>query len=224
MFQGVKLLCMGPKDKERPWIQCLNPVIVPSDKFLKIANRRFKCPICAHESDKLQPFFIALLNLKKAADSFDTSGFYIKNYFVGIEGCHEDGLEITPYVLENNDWTHWNMQVSAITCTNTEDQSLEFDLWEDHFYKARPFVFPPEWELTFGSVLRRRSLYIRENSVSIPALKSLIKGIRNYNEAWLKLLESYVTAAPVDLNHSLYTFISEVDSLIELFPETDTYK
>jgi hypothetical protein len=224
VFSGVKLLCMGAKEKNRPYIHCLNPLIIPAEKFLKIANIKYKCPACGHSSDKLGSYFISLVKLKKAGDTFDGSGFYIRNYELAFQGCHEDGFNITPYVLQEDDWVTWNMQVASITIANTEEPAFRMDIWEDHFFKGRPFVHPFQWEMTFGSVLRRRSLYINSHEVNLSSLKNLIKELRNYNSAWLRLVDSFITAAPVDLKDSLYTHLNKVDSLVKLFPETETYE
>jgi len=224
MFAGIKLLCMGPKDKLRPFLQCLRSTIVPEEMFLKIANLKFECPDCGHVSNQIGSYFLSLTKLKKAADSFDKTGFYIKNYDLAFQGCHEDGFDITPHVLENNDWSHWNMQISAITIANSNSPSICFDLWEDHNFKGRPFLHPFEYELTFGSVMRRQALFYHEHKINLPALKILIKEIRNYNNVWLKLMNSSVSAAPVDLKHSLYTHLNKVDSLADLFPEDEIYK
>jgi hypothetical protein len=215
---------MGRKDKNRPFLDCLRPFIVPEDRFLKIANLKFKCPDCGHESDRVNPYFLSLIKLKKAADAFDKSGFYIKNYDLAFQGCYEDGFDITPHVLEENDWIHWNMQISAITIANSDRPSIRIDLWEDHNFKARPFIHPFDSEMTFGSVLRRHSLFTHEHGINLPSLKTLIREIRNYNNAWLNLMDSFVTAAPVDLKHSLYTLLAKVESLDELFPDNEKYK
>ncbi len=222
MFAGIKLLCMGTKDKNRPFISCLRGLIVPEDRFLKIANLKFKCPDCGHASQKINPYFLNLINLKQAADAFDKSEFYIRNYELSFQGCHEDGFDITPYVLEEDDWVHWNMQIAAITIAHKES-SQRMDIWEDHNFKARPFVHAFEREMTFGGILRRRALFIERHEINLALLKALIKEIRNYNNAWLQLIDSFVTAAPVDLKHDLYTHLNNVESLDLLFPETEKY-
>lgn len=224
MFAGIKLLCMGAKEKDRPYIQCLRPLIIPESKFLKIANLEFKCPSCGHRSDQIIPYFQSLIKLKQAADSFDSSGFYIKSYGLTFQGCHEDGFEITPYVFEKDDWIHWNMQIADITIANSERPIFRLDLWEDHNFKARPFLHPLQWEMTFGSILRRHSIFIDQYEINLVLLRALIKEIRNYNKSWLKLVDSFITAAPVDLKHSLYCHLNNVKSLDELFPENEKYE
>ena len=116
------------------------------------------------------------------------------------------------------------MQIASITIANSDRPSLRMDLWEDHNFKARPFLHPSQWEMTFGSILRRRSLFIDIYEINLPSLKELIKEIRKYNNAWLKLVDSFVTAAPVDLKHPLYTHLAKVESLDELFPDDEKYK
>lgn len=97
------------------------------------------------------------------------------------------------------------------------------DIWEDHNFKARPFVYAFDLKMTFSSILRRRALFIHEYEINLPLLKRLIKEIRAYNLAWLKLIDTFITAAPVDLNHALYTHLNDVESLDQLFPETEKY-
>lgn len=223
MFAGIKLMCMGPKEKDRPFIPCLRAIIVPEDRFLKIANLKFKCPDCGHASSEIKPYFLSLLNLKKAADELDKSDFYIRNYDLTFQGCHEDVFEITPYVLEEDDWMHWNMRIAAITIAHKEDY-FRMELWEDHNFKARPFVHALDREMTFGKILRRRALFSGEHEINLSLLKALIREIRNYNNAWVKLVDSFYTAAPVDLKHSLYTHLNNVESLDQLFPETKKYE
>jgi hypothetical protein len=223
VFDGIKLVCMGAKDIEQPWIQCLHPIIVPAGKFLKISNIRFKCPECGRESDKLGSYFATLVKLNKAANNFDKSGFYIKNYELVYQGSYEEGFENTPYVLENEDWTNWNMQIASITIAFTDMPSVRSEIWEDHFYKARPFVYPHQWKLTFGSVLRRKTLYYHNYEINLDLLKQLINEIRNYNNAWLQLIDSFASGAPVDLKHSLYSSLNNVESLAELFDDSEKY-
>ena len=103
MFAGIKLLCMGRKEKDRPFLDCLRPIIVPENLFFKIANVKFKCPDCGHESAQIRPYFLSLIKLKQAADTFDKTGFYIRNYDLTFQGCHEDGFDITPHVLNEDD-------------------------------------------------------------------------------------------------------------------------
>lgn len=224
MFDGIKLICIGDKDKEQPWIRCLHSVVVPADKFLKISNLSFKCPDCSHVSDKLSPYFTSLLALNKAANTFDKSDFYVRNYELAYQGCHEDGFENTPYVLENDDWSNWNMQLASITIALTEMPGVRSEIWEDHFFKARAFVYPHEWKLTFGSILRRKALFYQGHEINLVLLKTLIAEIRNYNNAWLQLIDSCVAASPVDLKHPVYTDLNNVDSLAKLFPETEKYE
>lgn len=223
MFAGIKLLCLRPKKGGPFYQECLHPIIVPEDKFLKIANIKFKCPACERENDQIAPYFLCLIKLKKAADAFDATNFYIRNYELAFQGCHADGFEITPHVLQEDDWIHWNMQIASLTIAHRES-SIKIDLWEDHNFKARPFLHPFENELTFGSVMKRRALFYDEHEINLPSLKSLIKEIRNYNNAWLKLVDSFVTAVSVDLKHSLYTLLNKVDSLAELLPDDEKYK
>ncbi len=223
MFSGVKLLCGGVRDKKHPFIQCLQPIIVPEDRFHKIANMHFQCPSCGHKSKYIQPYFLSLIKLKQAAANFDKTGVYVHSYGVTIQNSYEDGIELTPHVLENDDWTYWNMQIASINIAVSESSSYRMELWEDHNFKARPFMHSFQSAMMFGSVLRRHSLHIYTYEVDISTLQALIKEIRNYNNAWVKLMDSFVSAAPVDLNDVLYTHLAGVDSLDELFPENERY-
>lgn len=214
---------MGAKDKKQPWLHCYYPIIVPSDKYLKISNLSFKCPNCEHTSDKLGPYFASLVSLNKAANAFDKSGFFVKNYELVYQGSYE-GFDNTPYILENEDWGNWNTQIASITIANTEIPGVRSEIWEDCFFKARPFVYPHEWRLTFGSVMKRKALYYQNHEINLTLLKTLISQIRNYNKAYLQLIDSFVSAAPVDLKHHVYTHLNDVQSLIEIFPDIDTYR
>jgi hypothetical protein len=223
MFDGIKMLCMGV-DENSPFFDCLHSVIVTEAKFLKLANKQYRCPFCGHTSDMIQPFFHALIKLRKAAMDFNNSGTYIRSYGLVFEGCHEDGFhELTPYILENNDWGNWNMQIASCGIALTEEPAYRIELWEDHNFKARPFVYPQQSATTFSSILRKKSMYLGSQEINVDLLKVLIKEVRNYNKAWLKLLDSHVTAAPVDLKNALYTHLAEVDSLDELFSDDERY-
>ena len=218
MFDGVKLLCLVRK--EPGFESCLHPLIVRDGKFLKIANKDFSCPSCGHKSEKLTPFFLRLAELQKATKLLQDTGFYLKNYKPAFECCHEDGFETLDYILNKNDWGNWNMQIASIIISGIE-QETRIAIWEDHFYKARPFVYPCDWELTFGSVLRRKAMYAFDHEFkNLSRLKDLIRNIRKYNEAWVGLLSSGVAAAPVDLTDPLATSLNNVKNLAELFEET----
>lgn len=225
MFDGIKLLCLAKKDNNIV-NDCLHSVIVPSEKFIKIANKSFRCPECGRENSQLASFFLQLTNLQKATREFRETGFYVRCYGLGFESCHEDGFEITPHILENNDWGFWNMQISSIIIAYTENPGYRIDIWEDHFLKALPYVYPlwPTQDLTFSQVLRRKTIYVQDHEVKdIILLKNLLKEIRNYNNSWKELLGSFMSAAPVDLKNGLNTHLAEVDTLAELFSD-ETYK
>ena len=128
-----------------------------------------------------------------------------------------------PYLLENKDWTTWNMQLASITIANLEMTSMKMKIWEDHNFKAMPFYysqFPPE---TFESILSKNSISLGDKSIEISLLKTLVKEIRSYNSAWRDMVDAGLSAVPVDLNHELYTHFAGVDSLDELFPENERY-
>ncbi len=218
MFDGVKLLCIVRK--EPGFESCLRPLIVRDDKFLKIANKGFTCPSCGHRSGKLKPFFLQLLELQKATKVLFDTGFYLKNYKLAFECCHEDDFETLEYVLNKNDWGNWNMQIASIIISGIERET-RVTIWEDHYFKARPFVYPNEYELTFGSVLRRKAMYAFDHEIkNLTHLQNLIRHIRKHNVAWLNLLGSGVAAAPVDLTDPLATSLNNVQNLGELFEET----
>lgn len=222
MFDGIKLLCI--KSGDRPWDICCRSVIVREGLYLKIANKPFKCPACGHQSDKLKSFFLQILKLNKAANSFKNSGFYIRNYSLGLQSCHEEGFDVTPYILESDDWINWNMQISSYTLAKNGEPSVRFPIWEDHFLKARPFVHPNrQWELTFNGALKRKALYFMGYEISnFYLLKDLIRETRRYNQSWSALLDNWMIAAPVDLKNPIYLSLKKVDNLAEVY--NDTYE
>lgn len=220
MFDGVKILCFGPLPKEKGYGTCLQPVIVPEDKFLKIANLNFKCPKCGREIMQVNHYFENLMNLRQVSRDFLRSSFYVRNYQLAFEICHEDGFDTTAHVLENDDWESWNMQISAITIANKDTPGYRIDIWEDHFLKGRPYVYPLDDIVTFSDVLSRDSFYLHGVQIDLNSLQSLVKEIRNYNSAYLQLVDSFLNSAPADLEHPVWTHLNQVDSLAELFPET----
>jgi hypothetical protein len=228
MFDGIKLLCLGVIDENNIMAECLNPIIVPENRYLKIANLKYRCPNCSHQSDKMRPYFIALMNLDKRMNELMAHGFYCHHYAIGIHGCHDDmkdDFDLTPYALEHNDWGNWNMQIAMVNIANLENSGYRIDLWEDHFLKAQPILQYSMRNITFEKILRRkRPFYIDSHIVNLEALKDAVKAIRNYNSALLALVDSGVAAAPVDIKHSLYTNLNQVDSLIDLFPEAERYE
>jgi hypothetical protein len=139
MFDGVKLLCLVRKE---PSIEsCLRPLIVRDDKFLKIANKGFTCPSCGHKSEKLNSYFLHLAELQKASKLLEDTGFVLKNYKLAFMCCMR--MTLNPRLCANNDWGHWNMQIASIIIAGI-DRDTEINLWEDHYHKARPFVYPVE--------------------------------------------------------------------------------
>ena len=139
-------------------------------------------------------------------------------------GCHEEAFELTPYVVENFDWGNWNMQVSSITVASSESPSFRAEIWEDQVLVFRPFVHPMMSELTFGGVIRRKSMFLGDQEVNLDLLSKTIRELRAYNKAWIGLLNGFTSAAPIDLSHALYTHLAGVDSLDELFPDEERYK
>jgi hypothetical protein len=224
MFDGIKLLCLGNRNDGRFWQICASPAIVTREKYLKIANEGYKCIACGHKSDFIKPFFLRLINLQKLVAQFEDTGFTVINYGLGFEFCHEDGFDTTPYVLEHNDWFHWNMQISNITIASLKEPVNKLDITEDAFFKADPYPCPGKTALTFNKALRIKSLCTLDHEITnLLLLKNLLRAIRIYNSAWVSLLGSFVNAVPVDLLHGLYTHLSNVNSLTELFPE-DLYE
>ncbi len=222
MFDGIKLLCISKNRQD--FKSCLTPLIVPSDKFLKIANDlNYCCRGCGRKSKALRSFFMEALRLQKAVNSISDTDFYLSNYNLGFVSCHEDEFPVTPHILENSDWGHWNMQISSITIAKIDEPGSNVDIREDCFEKARPFVHPIVKDLTFNNVLHRKSLIGPYHEIKdLRTLKELIRQVRKYNIAWWSLLDSLVCAAPVDLEDGRYTYLNNVSSLAMLYP-TETY-
>lgn len=223
MFDGIKILCKGHRGHKEgfSYNKCLNPMLVPEKMFLKLANTQFTCPICGHSSDKTIPFFESLLQLRKASAEVKRSEFYVRYYELAIESSYEDGFdELSIHLLENEDWASWNMQISSVTIQSLTSYE-KIELWENCNLKALPFYRNYSSHLTFESILRRKSILSGQGSVDIIFLKNLVKEIRNYNRSWRNLFESGLSASPVDLTHPIYTYLADVDSLDELFPECE---
>lgn len=224
MFGGIKLLCITPK---KDFTLCLNPVIVPNEKYFKISLEQFKCLACGRTSQKVMPFFSQLIKLRKSVDDIDKTGFLYKGYNLGFEIRYkgEDSVIGTPYFLDNDDWGHWNMQICSITLKNIEHEALNFDVWEDHFYKANTCLNPKVRKfrrpITFNWVLRTKSFYYQDKEVKrLDTLKNFLREIRRYNIVWRSLFDySLLNAVPVDLTCPRYTGFENVKSLAELFPD-----
>lgn len=220
MFDGIKLLCVAKKDNSSQ--ECLYSIVVTSEKFMTLSNKRFKCPGCGQESKSLGPFFLRVIRLQNAINELEGTGFYVKCYELAYQADYKDGLEITHHILEHNDWGNWNLQIASIEIAHTENPIYKRRIWEDHFFKARQTDNSsiPEHDLTFGQVLEKTSFYIQDCEVkNIDLLKNLLKQIHYYNNAWVELMESKVIAAPVYLDYSLHAHFFKMDRLIETFPE-----
>jgi len=207
--------------------ECLQPIIVPKNKFMKIANTKYHCPKCGQSNDEIEPYFHALVALNKYATELMTHGFCVDGYTLGIQGCYEcddDEFKITPHVLNHNDWGKWNMQIASLGIGNRQTPAYRIDLWEDHFLKAMPILQYSQEQSTFDEIMmREKPFYIDSHTVNLPALKLLVEATRKYNSALLVLVDSAIASAPVDLTHSLYTHLANVESLVDLFPE-DLYE
>lgn len=224
MFEGIKLLCMHPKADD-PYLElCLHPLIVTRERYLKIANMAYTCPRCGYKSKTLGKFFRQVQMLQKTVEDMKTVGFFVEKYEIAFMACQEDEFDFTPHILEHDDWIDWNMQISLVRITNMEDHTMSVDLWEDHFFKSRPFIYPSEWKHAFNAVLRKKALYIMGcEAIDFKYVKNLINDIRNYNKSWHSLLNAQIAAVPVDLKDPLYTSIAKGQSLDELFQQ-DKYE
>jgi hypothetical protein len=222
MFDGIKLLCLVKKPTD--FESCLAPIIVPAEKFLKIANdSAFCCPKCGHKSKSLRTFFMQAVSLQKAVHEVKDTGFYLSTYNLAFMNCHEDDFDATPHILEKNDWGFWNMQISNITLANIAEPASRIEIWEDSFEKANPFVYPHVHKITFNNVLHRKSLIGPYHEIKdLTPLQKMLRETRKYNAAWRTLLDSLVSAVPVDLRDQLYTDLNNVTNLSQLYPE-ETY-
>lgn len=113
------------------------------------------------------------------------------------------------------------MQISSVIIASLDRPSMKMELWEDCNSKATPYYHPYHSPLTFDDILKKDSIALGSDNIEIHLLKSLIIEIRNYNASWRNMVDTGVTAAPVDVNHPLYTHLAGVDSLLDLFPEDE---
>lgn len=215
MFDGIKLLCTNK--------MCLNSVIVPENKFFKISLTEFRCHSCEHINKNIASFFKQIISVSKSRNELKKTGFLHSTYDLGFiirfdENEETSETEHTRCFLENNDWHHWNLQISCVTLKNIKSKAIRFEIWEDHFAKANTFLNPAKLKLgpnfTFNKLLRAKTFFRHDTEVkNLYVLQNFLREIRKYNNAWLKLFQTFLTAAPVDLKHQVYTDLSNVKSL-----------
>lgn len=200
--------------------ECLSSLIVPKDKYLKIANNGYKCRGCGHQSNKTKNYFLSLITLNQTDKNLMSSGFYVKSYGLGIHGAYkdEDGFDPTEYTLNHNDWGGWNAQIASIIVADIETSTHKLDIWVDAFFKGSPYTYPGRKEFTFNNVMRMSNIYLTEHGLNLQKLKDLLTAIRTHNSAWAALLDSHVNAAPVDLKDPLVLSLYKTKSLADLFP------
>ncbi|GEM_PF-4786239 len=197
MFAAVVLMCLAPK---RSVISaCRTRVEIPEADFLYWANRPFTCRGCGHHSDQVAPYLRQVLRLRQACRALLDEGLDLTVYELGCD-VDEDGPSIVPIAArEQDDWGLWNLQIASIWIAPTDDSARKAHLWHEAFWLARDEVAPGVTAQTFRDVLRRRAVLFSDGTeqCDLHALPGLIGGIHRYNQRWLDLVESEVTAAPI---------------------------
>jgi hypothetical protein len=198
MFDSIRLLCInGAHDR------CYRATIVPSDKYLKIANSNYLCPRCGHVPEEIKPFFLQMLALNKAAVELDGTGLMIDSYAFAISDSHiNDDLFVPDHAWDFKQSWNWNYQISRVTIIEPNSSQL-LPIEEGSFINKGARISPRSniYDFTFNNALRRNRLFIGDYELlqkQRVSLKTLLSAVHKYNKHWMALVDDLVSALPLD--------------------------